>query len=59
MEDCESEDKKANAVGKAVMNGAYKERYGKCARSRVESGVLWLDVGVDGWRRLDKATKNV
>lgn len=41
-----------------MMNGAYKERYGKCVRSRDEIGVLWLDVGVDGWRRLDKAKKN-
>lgn len=59
MGDCESEVKKANDVGKAVMNGAYRERYGKCARSRDESGVLWLDVGVDGWIRLENAAKNV
>jgi len=59
VEGCESEVKKVNAAGKAVMNGAYRERYGKCARSRDESGVLWLDVGAGGWTRLDNAAKNV
>ena len=59
MEYCESEARKANEVGKAVMNGAYRERYGKCARSMDEIGVLWVEVGVDGWIRLDNAAKNV
>jgi len=29
------------------------------ARGRDESGVLWLDVGAEGWASLNNAAKNV